>query len=60
MHKRSISHRDIKLENLLLSDDNLDVKIIDFGFSIYAPNKRKLQSFCGTPSYMVNKKKKII
>lgn len=53
MHQKNISHRDIKLENLLLSDSNQDVKIIDFGFSIYTPPEKKLTSFCGTPSYMV-------
>ena len=32
MHARSIAHRDIKLENIIL-DENLSIKIIDFGFS---------------------------
>lgn len=52
MHKKNISHRDIKLENLLMSDVTNDIKIIDFGFSIITPPGRKLTSFCGTPSYM--------
>lgn len=39
-----------------MSDVENDIKIIDFGFSIYTPNDRKLTSFCGTPSYMVNLK----
>ena len=54
MHSRNIAHRDIKLENLLIGDVDHEIKIIDFGFSIYTPNERKLTSFCGTPSYMVN------
>ena len=44
-------HRDIKLENLLLDEQNV-VKIIDFGFSTIVPPGKKLKVFCGTPSYM--------
>ena len=29
----------------------MNVKLIDFGFSVYAKDK-KLKMFCGTPSYM--------
>lgn len=50
-HNRCITHRDIKLENVLIDQDN-NVKIIDFGFSTCIPNERKVKIFCGTPSYM--------
>ena len=50
-HKKWITHRDIKLENILL-DENRNVKIIDFGFSTKIPNEQKVKMFCGTPSYM--------
>lgn len=50
-HRKSIAHRDIKLENILLDDSN-NVKLIDFGFSTCIPNDKKIKMFCGTPSYM--------
>lgn len=50
-HARCITHRDIKLENILLDKDR-NVKIIDFGFSTCVPNDKKIKIFCGTPSYM--------
>ena len=51
MHSKNVTHRDIKLENLLLEDKTKNIKIIDFGFAISCKD-RKLTSFCGTPSYM--------
>jgi len=33
-------------------DENNRIKIIDFGFSIIIPKDKKLNVFCGTPSYM--------
>ncbi len=50
-HRKSIAHRDIKLENILLDEDK-NVKLIDFGFSTCIPNDKKIKMFCGTPSYM--------
>ena len=50
-HERNITHRDIKLENLLLDEFN-NIKIIDFGFSTCVSQGQKLKIFCGTPSYM--------
>ncbi len=37
LHTKSIAHRDIKLENVML-DHWGNVKLIDFGFSTQIPN----------------------
>ena len=59
---KNINHRDIKLENILVKDDDI-VKIIDFGFAVKANKNSYQKLFCGTPSYMppeiVNKEKYI-
>lgn len=49
LHAGHISHRDIKLENILYTQDEV-IKLIDFGFAIQS--KTKLKTFCGTPTYM--------
>jgi tRNA A-37 threonylcarbamoyl transferase component Bud32 len=48
-HSQSVSHRDIKYDNILL-DETSTVKLIDFGFSTRTQSPSKV--FCGTPSYM--------
>ena len=51
IHKKGIAHRDIKLENILLTKNN-EIKIIDFGFGMYNPRNTLQNFFCGTPNYM--------
>ena len=51
MHRINIAHRDIKLENVIL-DEELNPKLIDFGFSTCIESSKKVKIFCGTPSYM--------
>ena len=51
LHKKYISHRDIKMENILINN-NYEIKIIDFGFALYNPEHKIQNIFCGTPKYI--------
>ncbi|OIW00896.1 hypothetical protein TanjilG_19837 [Lupinus angustifolius] len=53
-HSHGVFHRDLKLDNLLI-DENMNIKVSDFGLS--AVNKQiRLDGFlhttCGTPAYL--------
>ncbi|CAK5267567.1 unnamed protein product, partial [Mycena citricolor] len=48
-HKLNIAHRDLKPENILL-DENLNVKIADFGMAAWQANGM-LRTSCGSPHY---------
>ena len=50
-HSKGISHRDIKMDNIIL-DNRFNVKIIDFGFATRQIPNEKLTTYCGTPLYM--------
>ncbi|KAG1164943.1 hypothetical protein G6F36_013609 [Rhizopus arrhizus] len=48
MHRNSIVHRDLKIDNILLAEDHRQIKITDFGLSnLYRPD-RLLQTHCGS------------
>lgn len=53
IHNLGISHRDIKVENVLVDPETNNTKLIDFGFACKQeyPNQT-LTAFCGTPGYM--------
>ena len=51
LHKNNMAHRDIKLENILMTRD-YEIKLIDFGFGMFNPENKLQHFFCGTPNYM--------
>jgi len=53
LHSKNIIHRDIKSENLLLSE-GWEVKLCDFGLarSVNEPKKKQRMTLCGTDDFM--------
>ena len=53
-HSKSVAHRNLKPENLLLQseDDDSAIKIADFGFAKKVLTPNSLSTQCGTPGYV--------
>ena len=51
IHQCGIAHRDFKPENILLTNNNTILKIIDFGLSNIYMNNQLLKTACGSPCY---------
>lgn len=52
LQERNVTHRDIKLENIIIDVHKGQIKLIDFGFCCCTSPDIRLKVFCGTPSYM--------
>ncbi|KAA8905725.1 hypothetical protein DIURU_001387 [Diutina rugosa] len=53
VHSLNLSHRDLKLENILFADvKRTKVKLSDFGFVREVQPRQQLQTICGTSVYM--------
>ncbi|KAL2154773.1 hypothetical protein VTH82DRAFT_3449 [Thermothelomyces myriococcoides] len=52
LHDRDMVHRDIKPENILLMDNDLTVKIGDFGLAKIVGETSFTTTLCGTPCYV--------
>ncbi|XP_075070749.1 serine/threonine-protein kinase Chk2 isoform X2 [Mixophyes fleayi] len=54
LHENGVIHRDLKLENVLLSSANEEccIKITDFGQSKILGETSLMRTLCGTPTYL--------
>jgi serine/threonine protein kinase len=54
LHARCIYHRDIKADNILLTDTSNEatIKLADFGVARHCPSGERMQTACGTPFYV--------
>ena len=51
IHNKGIIHRDLKMENILLTDGARRVVLADFGLSSHWHHGKKMNTFCGSREY---------
>lgn len=53
LHSQNILHRDLKLGNILMSEDRTCVKVADFGLAVQLTDlEEERNTLCGTPNYI--------
>lgn len=52
IHSRGVTHCDLKLDNILIDESNLNTTLIDFGCSAEHPEVDPPEFVCGSPAYM--------
>ncbi|KAI8350135.1 kinase-like domain-containing protein [Blakeslea trispora] len=48
LHRNSIVHRDLKIENIMIDKSGRNIKLIDFGLSNLFCPERQLTTYCGS------------
>mmetsp|Transcript_3426 Transcript_3426/g.5810 ORF Transcript_3426/g.5810 Transcript_3426/m.5810 type:complete len:148 (+) Transcript_3426:1022-1465(+) len=52
MHSHNIAHRDIKLQNILIRESDMQLQLIDFGFAVEVEPGQLFNERKGSPLFM--------
>jgi len=52
LHEEDICHRDLKLENILIDEEDNKIKIIDFGMADKVDKEKGIEGYHGTLQYL--------